>query len=77
MLSQGSVVQGRNAAKEVGSSREECCHRVQLYRGGMLPQGLEQHKGKMLTQLGNTGSREDCLYTESSSTRMSASTGIK
>jgi hypothetical protein len=39
MLSQGSVVKGRNAAKEVGSSREECCHRVQLYKGGMLSQG--------------------------------------
>jgi hypothetical protein len=39
MLSQGSVVQGRNAATGVGSSREECCHRDQLYRGGKLSQG--------------------------------------
>jgi hypothetical protein len=85
MLSQGSVVQGRNAAKGVGSSREECCHRVQLYRGGMLPKGLvaqgknvvtgfsctgeecchgglEQHKGTMLSQLGNSNPREQCVF---------------
>jgi hypothetical protein len=58
MLSQGSVVQGRNAAKEVGSAREECCHRDQLYKGGMLPKRLVAQGRNVVTGISCKG--EEC-----------------
>jgi hypothetical protein len=55
MLSQGSVVQGRNVVTEIGCTGEECCHRDQLYRGGMLPKRLVAQEKNVVTGISCTG----------------------
>jgi hypothetical protein len=59
MLPKGGLVfKGRNVVTGICCTREECCHRDQLYRGGMLSQRSVVQGRNVVTGISCTG--EEC-----------------